>query len=70
MGTRLCHTSQQQLTFVKYGSKREQKAAGVALRTLFERLWFFVWAITVIDYYIVCLCLFNSLLVHSFTNFY
>ena len=45
MGTRLCHTSQQQLTFVKCGSKREQKAAGVALRTVFERLCFLVWVI-------------------------
>ena len=45
MGTRLCHTSQQQLTFVKYGSKREKKAAGVALRTVFERLCFLVWVI-------------------------
>ena len=63
MSTSLCHTSQHQLTFIKYVSKREQKAAGVALRTVFERLCFLVWVIA--DY-----SLFNSLLVHSFTNIY
>ena len=40
-----CHTRQHQLTFIKYVSKREQKAAGVALRTVFERLCFLVWVI-------------------------